>query len=314
MALINLNMLALPTQGLLTTCLVPIGGVIAFAGTTVPAGWLLCDGREVSRAEYHDLFTAIGTLHGDGDGVTTFNLPNLVNRFVEGGSTSGAVKEAGLPNITGKIHTLSTSEPFSPANTSQSELVSEGAFGLLSEHEQYVYNWNSSRGAGTSGITFDASQANLIYGNSATVQPPAVTMLYIIRAVDPLNDSFTFIYPNGGSKSAPANVTINTRYVEANPFPGYHVHCEAEIKVNGKWGEAGWIYNSAAGGTGGYGVKVGEYNNSIVVQTGGNALIAYSCNDGTPFGITVSNYSTINYTMLPCRVKVWKVGRMEADE
>ena len=313
MGLINMNMLTLPTQGLLTTCLVPIGGVIAFAGTTVPAGWLLCDGREVSRAEYPDLFTAIGTLYGAGDGVLTFNLPNLVNRFVEGGSTSGAVKEAGLPNITGKIHTLSTSEPFSPANTSQSELVSEGAFGLLSEHEQYVYNWNSSRGAGTSGITFDASQANLIYGNSSTVQPPAVTMLYIIRAVDPLNDNFAIIYPNGGSKSAPANVTINTRYVEPNPFPGYHVYCMAELNVYGKWGQAGWVYNATQGSYGGYGVKVSQYDGNLIVQTGACSLIAYSWNDGTPFNVTATTYPT-NSSALPCRVKVWKIGRMEADE
>jgi microcystin-dependent protein len=47
----------------------------------VPSGWLVCDGRAVSRTTYAALFTAIGTLWGGGDGSTTFNLPPLTNRF-----------------------------------------------------------------------------------------------------------------------------------------------------------------------------------------------------------------------------------------
>ena len=53
------------------------GSVMPFAGATVPFGWLLCDGSAVSRTTYKDLFSAIGTTYGVGDGVTTFNLPNI---------------------------------------------------------------------------------------------------------------------------------------------------------------------------------------------------------------------------------------------
>jgi len=57
--------------------IVPTGGVVPYAGTTAPAGWLLCDGAAVSRATYDDLFDVVSTTYGVGDGSTTFNVPNL---------------------------------------------------------------------------------------------------------------------------------------------------------------------------------------------------------------------------------------------
>ena len=62
----------------------PIGSVTAFAGVNVPAGWLLCDGSVVSRTTYSNLFAVIGNAWGDGDGVSTFNLPDLQGRFLRG--------------------------------------------------------------------------------------------------------------------------------------------------------------------------------------------------------------------------------------
>ncbi len=62
----------------------PPGTIIAFAGPTVPAGWLLCDGSAVSRSAFQPLFSAIGTSWGGGDGTTTFNLPDLRGRFLRG--------------------------------------------------------------------------------------------------------------------------------------------------------------------------------------------------------------------------------------
>jgi len=62
----------------------PAGGVIAFAGTNPPAGWLLCDGSAVLRTTYARLFAAVGTAWGSGDGTTTFNLPDLRGLFLRG--------------------------------------------------------------------------------------------------------------------------------------------------------------------------------------------------------------------------------------
>lgn len=63
---------------------VPVGALVPFAGGSVPAGYLACDGAEVSRADYAALFAVIGTAWGAGDGATTFHLPDLRGRFVRG--------------------------------------------------------------------------------------------------------------------------------------------------------------------------------------------------------------------------------------
>ena len=62
----------------------PIGAIAPFAGVTTPQNWLLCDGREVSREVYSELFAIIGTTWGAGDGSTSFNLPDLRNRMPVG--------------------------------------------------------------------------------------------------------------------------------------------------------------------------------------------------------------------------------------
>ena len=59
----------------------PSGMVMIFAGDTAPAGWLKANGAAVSRTVYANLFAAIGTRYGAGDGYSTFNLPDLRGEF-----------------------------------------------------------------------------------------------------------------------------------------------------------------------------------------------------------------------------------------
>lgn len=61
---------------------VPSGSILYTASNSVPDGWLLCDGTAVSRDEYSDLFAAIGTTYGNGNGATTFNLPDIRGEFI----------------------------------------------------------------------------------------------------------------------------------------------------------------------------------------------------------------------------------------
>ena len=62
----------------------PVGTVNYFARQFPPEGWLLCDGREVLRDVFADLFNMLGTSFGSGDGKTTFNLPDLRGEFIRG--------------------------------------------------------------------------------------------------------------------------------------------------------------------------------------------------------------------------------------
>lgn len=73
------------------------GEIIAYGGSSAPAGWLTCDGSAVSRTVYAGLFAILGVAYGAGDGSTTFNLPGLEGRFPLGlngtyprGSSGGA--------------------------------------------------------------------------------------------------------------------------------------------------------------------------------------------------------------------------------
>jgi microcystin-dependent protein len=68
---------------------VPTGMVLPFAGATAPDGFLLCDGSAVGRATWPDLFAAIGTTYGAGNGSTTFNLPDLRGRIAAGRDDMG---------------------------------------------------------------------------------------------------------------------------------------------------------------------------------------------------------------------------------
>lgn len=58
----------------------PAGLIKDFAGSSIPGGWLSCDGSAVSRTTYARLFAVIGTSYGVGDGSTTFNLPDFIGR------------------------------------------------------------------------------------------------------------------------------------------------------------------------------------------------------------------------------------------
>ena len=85
------------------TLFVPAACVVPYAGTSAPTGWLFCYGQAISRATYSDLFTAIGTTYGSGDGSTTFNLPDMRGRVTAGKDNMGGVSSDTLTGLSGGI-------------------------------------------------------------------------------------------------------------------------------------------------------------------------------------------------------------------
>ena len=146
----------------------PVGTIITVAYTGVPEGYMHCNGAEVNRTTYVNLFNKIGTTYGAGDGSTTFNLPNTVGKFLEGGVEAGTYYSAGLPNITGH---------FSVA-LEWSQSIYDGAF---RRDNQNGHGPDGSQWSNSQLISFDASRNNTIYGASNTVQPPAMTVIYCIK-------------------------------------------------------------------------------------------------------------------------------------
>lgn len=84
-----------------TTFVMPPGSVIEYAGNVAPSGWLLCDGSEVSRTTYADLFAAIGTSFGTPSSGSVFKLPDHRNRTGRGVGTGTALgATGGADNVT----------------------------------------------------------------------------------------------------------------------------------------------------------------------------------------------------------------------
>ena len=156
---------------------------IAYNGT-IQDGWLECDGRAVSRTMFADLFAAIGTTYGAGDGSTTFNLPdyNAAERFVQGSTVAGTVKQAGLPNITGAFG-MTDSANSAPNGNLMSNYLS-GAFNNRDTGTASQISSGTAAANKPIGISFDASRSSAIYGNSTTVQPNALTARFVIKAYD----------------------------------------------------------------------------------------------------------------------------------
>ena len=88
------------------------GLIFDYAGTSAPTGYLLCDGSAVSRATYANLFNAIGTTWGVGDGSTTFNVPDLRRKTTIGSGGTAVGPVANTVGATGgeETHTLVTAE------------------------------------------------------------------------------------------------------------------------------------------------------------------------------------------------------------
>lgn len=106
----------------------PSGAILQFAGTSAPTNWLLCDGALISRTTYADLFSAIGTTYGAGDGSTTFKLPDLRGRVPVGaGQGSGLTNRTMAQSSGAETHTLSVSEI--PSHSHDLPLQSTGPAG-----------------------------------------------------------------------------------------------------------------------------------------------------------------------------------------
>ena len=152
---------------------VPVGTIQIYSSNNeLPYGYLLCDGTAVSREKYPKLFEVIGTIYGQGDGKTTFNLPNLISKFPEGGKLSGVYKEAGLPNITSTwSSTHSTGYHNQGISCSGAIRTTGRAIGQGTKGGgDYSAEWN-----------FNASRCSPIYGRSNTVQPSSLVIKYMIK-------------------------------------------------------------------------------------------------------------------------------------
>ncbi len=152
----------------------PTGTILAYASNgALPDGYLSCDGSAVSRTTYADLFSAIGTTWGSGDGSTTFNLPNLNGYWLKGSSTAGSSVSAGLPNITGSISNTFPNRVWIVGTTS-------GALSATTATRTHLVSGQGSNPS-LDTLSFNAKNSNSLYGSSSTVSVSSKTVRFIIK-------------------------------------------------------------------------------------------------------------------------------------
>ena len=177
MSIVNLSQIAQALDAMMPELTpVPVG-TIDFAHD-VPEGWLECNGAAVSRTKYARLFKKIGTKYGAGDGSTTFNLPNLHHRVLEGTNTTNEVakyQEAGLPDITGAIGVVA----------SHGRLGVEAPQGSFEGWDPMVVADVSTLPKGqvlNTRMNFKASRSNALFGKSDTLRMNTLRLIAIIKS------------------------------------------------------------------------------------------------------------------------------------
>lgn len=149
----------------------PIGSIELWSNDVAPNGWLICDGSAISRTTYSDLFDVIGTTFGAGDGSTTFNLPNLKDRFAVGVGDNYDLGDVGGE----ATHTLATNEMPAHAHHDLHEGLSYWVPGLVpSGSSMWALTASGSKSA-------DVYTGNTGGGQPHNNMPPYLALHYIIK-------------------------------------------------------------------------------------------------------------------------------------
>lgn len=170
---------------------VPVGTISMFGGAAAPTGYFLCDGTAVSRTTYAALFAIISTTYGVGDGSTTFNLPNLQQRFPLGKATSGTgATLGGTGGAIDHTHTSAAhSHPLSDAGAAKISYTSTDTRMSQTSTASYNYSattspdvpWAASSAAVTTGAGLIGSTDSQTPGATGANNPPFLVVNFIIK-------------------------------------------------------------------------------------------------------------------------------------
>jgi microcystin-dependent protein len=158
----------------------PPGAIVGYGGAAAPTGWLLCNGAAVSRTTHAALFTAIGTTYGVGDGSTTFNVPDLRQRFPLGKAASGTgATLGGTGGLIDHIHALDTTSSHARLTISVDATANDPRI-----QRKTVAAWTATHNGGSSGggdTTAGNTTGLALGGDSDVANPPFQVVNFLIR-------------------------------------------------------------------------------------------------------------------------------------
>jgi microcystin-dependent protein len=163
---------------------IPTATIVPWSDSSVPTGFLECDGSAVSRSTYADLFAIVGTTYGSGDGSTTFNVPDLQDNVAVGksgtknlASTGGANTVTATGNVGGSTAnaTLTTAQLATHShNQGSSGGTSTPNVGGQASSVSATGNTGSSEG-------HSHNMSATFTGDATSVVQPYLTIIYIIK-------------------------------------------------------------------------------------------------------------------------------------
>ncbi|BAQ85552.1 tail collar domain-containing protein [uncultured Mediterranean phage uvMED] len=166
------------------------GTILSWSTSSIPSGFLECDGTAVSRSTYSALFAVVGTTYGTGDGSSTFNLPNLADNVPVGKSNNKSLASTGGANTVTPTGNISGST--ANASLSEAQLASHDHFvttnqaggGDVINHIQRGANagggGRNTSNAGSGSAHSHNMSANFS-GSSTSIVQPYLTVIYIIK-------------------------------------------------------------------------------------------------------------------------------------
>lgn len=165
----------------------PIGAPMAWLSEVPPVGFLAFDGSEYNISDYPELYNVIKNIpsfHSDTEG--KFKIPNLKGRVLQGADTViGELIEAGLPNIKGRFRHTTTGGGGSEVDGAFSNFtISEVNANVGGKYKGNGVKFDASKGETKTDGTLKTEYEPHVYGNSDTVQPPAFTVRWVIKATN----------------------------------------------------------------------------------------------------------------------------------
>ena len=165
---------------------IPTATIVPWSSSSVPSGFLECNGAAVSRSTYSALFAIISTTYGAGDGASTFNLPDMQDNVAMGksgtkalASTGGAntVAASGTVGGTTANHTLTVAELASHRHTGGAAINSASFTG----NNNSTGATNTNTGSAGSGTGHQHNMSATFTGSATSVVQPYLTIIYIIK-------------------------------------------------------------------------------------------------------------------------------------
>ena len=163
---------------------IPTGCIIPWSDTSVPTGFLECNGAAVSRSTYATLFAIVATTYGAGNGSTTFYLPDLKDNVPLGRSNSAALASTGGANTvtsTGNVGGSTANATLSEAQLASHTHSSGGANRFNFPAGAHVEWGPGNTGSAGSGTGHDHNMSATFTGDATAVVQPYLTILYVIK-------------------------------------------------------------------------------------------------------------------------------------